>query len=87
MLKPHNTFDINQVDDAWVAVSHNFPDITASGATPQEAVSNLSRAVQYYMDNNKTEYLAKVQARIKKGLVCECGELLAGKPLRVWKAK
>ena len=72
----HNSFDVNQVGDSWVAVSHNFPEISASGANYDEAVDALSRAVSYYRDNNTKEFLKRVRARVSQNLECACGHPL-----------
>lgn len=71
----HNSFDLNQIGhDAWEAKSHNFPEISATGATEEHAIGNLSRAIVYYRDNNKTEFLKRIRERIQRGWACACGE-------------
>lgn len=73
----HNSFDLKEVGpNQWTASSHNFPDITASGSDPKQAVANLNRAIIYFKNNDPKAYQKQIKERLQRGWECACGEPL-----------
>lgn len=73
----HNSFTTNQIsENSWSATSHNFPEFSGTGNTEAEAIAAMNRAIVYYKDNNNSEFLNRIRARVQNGLACACGEPL-----------
>lgn len=70
----HCTHDIIKLEDGkYLAKSHNFPEFSGVGEDEEKARMEMNRKIVYYADNNKKAFYARIAARTKKGLLCECG--------------
>ena len=83
----HNTFDVQIKDQLFVVTSHNFPDMCGTGISFSRAITDLNKKLVYYADNNPVEYKNKLQARLKRGLSCECGEKLESDVIAIYKGR
>ena len=83
----HDTWDMIEEDGHFYCQSHNFPECIGEGDSAEEAWNSMDRQIVYYADNNKKAFVKRINARVTKGMACECGKKLDGKPLVIQKGR
>lgn len=69
----HNSFDVSLSDYGYVAISHNFKEISGQGKTEAEAINDMDRKIKYYQDNDPQGFMKNLRQRIENGMRCGCG--------------